>query len=190
MFSGDHLAARGAVSNAYSADVNNSIVGDAKVMEPRRLKVLDVNMDSTPFFSRDLAIYVVDEAAVDVNVIEQTFRVVGEHVNAKQNPLIAVCPVCIRYFETVNFPERGIFEKESRLVRSVRVDCWEIAFTVGIDENRLAFATVSFGAKHAREAGSSLEKNGITGLEGLGLQTVKHFLRINEVFCGLNELTA
>ena len=118
-----------------------------------------MDMNAAAALARHLSIHVVDEAVVDVDVLEQPFRSVGEYIDAKQHALIVVGPIRVCDLKSIDLPERGILEKKSGLVLSVRVDAWATASAVNVNANRLPFCAVAFGAEHAGQLSSSFEKD-------------------------------
>lgn len=155
----DNPATGGVVPDTDSANALDPIAGYAQIPKPRILQTLDMNMNAAAALARHLSIHVVDEAVVDVDVLEEPFRSIGEYIDAEQDALIVVCSICICDLKSVDLPERGMLEKKSGLVLSVCVDAWATALAVNVNANRFLFCAVTSGAEHTGQLGSSFEED-------------------------------
>ena len=180
----NHFAAVRVVADAHTTYMRDTVVCDAKIMKLRALKILDVNMNPASSLSRNLAIHIMDVAVVNVDVFKHTFRLLRQNIYTKQVALIGISPVGIGDLKAVNFPERWILQKKPRLMYALCVDERTFAFSIGLNDDGIIFCAAAFGTKHSNELGTPLEKNDITGVEGIVIQAVERALGINSVFGG------
>ena len=172
---------RGIIANPDSSDSLDPVANNTNIMKSRRLLSLHVDMNAPPPFTGYFPVDIMDVAVGHMDMVVRPACVPGQHIDAKQCPLIPVCPVCVGNLNPINFPEFHILQENAGRIFPRRINDWSIALAVGPEADGGILGSVAFGRKHAVKGGSPLKENSVTRPKFSVFVEIEISLRINAI---------
>jgi hypothetical protein len=156
---------RRVIADPDSPDPLDPIANNTHIMKSSRSLSLHMDMNATSAFACNFSVYIMDMAVGNVNMAMNLAGAPGQHIDAKQSPLIIVGAVGVGDLNPINLPELHVLQENTGRVLRQRINDRPGARAIGLKTDRSIVCSTSPGSKHAIENCSPLKGNSVTGPE-------------------------